>query len=99
MPTMTKTLRLDIDLLDCINTMKGIYKEKLGFEFSLNSLLTGMVVKGFDHYFEMLAIMSNGSGSKQDKNGNKIPIENFEKELVDLMKAFENYKEKETEEN
>lgn len=85
MTSIVKTLRIDDEILGGVDDIKRLYKEKLGFDFSVNNLLVGMILHGSEHYIQMLKII--GNGTCENKNG--TTIESFADEIKEIEDYFD----------
>jgi len=85
MATITKTVRIEQEMIDIINTYRKLFKKTTGVDISVNQVLSGCIVKGFKDYLEFFKMAS----IREIKiEGEIITIPD---EAKDLLNKYESY--------
>jgi len=88
MKTITKTVRIETEMLDMIEAYRKIMKKVFGVETTVNQILSGCIIKGFEDYLKFFVLVKSGAFKEVDGSelSMKIPPEAFE--LVDNYEGF-----------
>lgn len=87
MATLVKPLRLDEILVEKVEELKMLYKSACGFDFTTNSLLQGMIIKGMGKELSLLNMILNAQNVTDD-NDNPIVFTKEQKDKLEELKQW-----------
>lgn len=89
MGTVTKTIRLDEDFLALIDDYTSLVKELFGVAPTVNNILTGCIINGFDSSLVPLKIIQNATITEEQFKS-KV-TEEYKNRCAELVRKYDQY--------
>lgn len=78
MATVTKTVRIDEEMMDVLSLYKKAVKKMFKIDCNINSMLEGSIIRGFESYLQTFRLMRNESIKNADGYIFELPQEAIE---------------------
>jgi hypothetical protein len=78
MSTVTKTVRIDEDMVEVLLLYKKAMKKMFKVDCNMNSMLEGSIINGFEDYLSAFKLMRNGLAKNDDGTAVELPVEAIE---------------------
>lgn len=88
MGTVTKTVRIDEEMIKILDLYKKAFKKTWKAEINVNAILEHCIIKGFEDYLQLYRGMKNGF-IKDAKNDDGTPFV-LPEEMLEVLERYEN---------